>query len=275
MLDSPSKESALQWSACGICHIGKIRGNNEDNLLFCGRVREELAMPIWEGNFSNGKKNTIFAVMDGMGGESHGEWASLITAVGLQQLESHQVAEISSRLLQINQKICQKIQLSGAHRIGSTVVVARVANACIDFINIGDSRGYLWQSGILTQLTYDHTEWQSKLSMGFTEEDLKKSKTSQSALTQHLGIFPDELILEPYTATVQVSHGDKLLLCSDGLSGMVSHQEMVEIFEKNRPPKQTTHELLALALENGGRDNITIEVVGFYNQKENKGEKMG
>ena len=268
----PLKKRTLQWKACGICHIGKIRGNNEDNLLFCGRVREELAMPIWEGNFANGTESTIFAVMDGMGGESHGEWASLITAVGLQQLESHQVEEISSRLLQINQKICQKILSSGAHRIGSTVVVARVANDCIDYLNIGDSRGYLWHNGILTQLTYDHTEWQSKLSMGFTEEDLKKTKTSQNALTQHLGIFPDELILEPYTATAQVSHGDKLLLCSDGLSGMVSHQEMVEIFEENKPPKQTAHELLALALEHGGRDNITIEVVEFYKQKDSEGE---
>lgn len=261
------QEEQLRWKACGICHIGKIRGNNEDNLLFSGRIREELTMPVWEGNFANGGKDSIFAVMDGMGGESHGEWAALVTAQTLQQLAPLSIENIFTSIQQINLKICDKIQSSAARRIGTTVVIAKIQNNQVDFINLGDSRGYLWHKETLTQCSNDHTEYQSQLNMGFTVEDLKRRRVSQGALTQHLGIFPDELILEPYLASTQVVAGDKLLLCSDGLTGMVTDEEMTVIFQKELSPKETAHQLLELALQHGGKDNITIEVVGFYVDK--------
>ncbi len=262
------EEAQLQWKACGICHIGKIRGNNEDNLLFCGRLREELSMPVWEGNFANGLEDNIFAVMDGMGGESHGEWASLITAQTLQQLTSFTLEDISSSLQQANLQICQKMKAEGLRRIGTTVVIATIHNNQVNFINLGDSRGYHWQQNSLCQCSKDHTEFQSQLNMGFTVEELKKRKVSQGALTQHLGIFPEELILEPHFTSIQVEEGDKLLLCSDGLTGMVTDNEISEIFRKELTPKESCHQLLELALQHGGKDNITIEVMGFYKKRE-------
>lgn len=257
----------LQWKACGICHIGKIRGNNEDNLLFCGRIRDDLLMPLWEGNFARGTGNSIFAVMDGMGGESHGEWASLVVAEGLKQLSSPSTEDIIRSLQEMNLKICHKIKETAVRRIGSTVVIAHIQHNHVDMINIGDSRGYLWDNETLSQLSCDHTEFQSHLNMGFSKDQLHKGKISQSALTQHLGIFPEELVLEPYIASVEVKEQNKLLLCSDGLSGMLSLEEMTEIFKKEHSPKETSHQLLNLALEKGGKDNITIQVIGFYKQE--------
>ncbi|MFI3312532.1 MAG: protein phosphatase 2C domain-containing protein [Eubacteriales bacterium] len=251
------------WRGCGICHIGKIREKNEDNLLFCGKIREKLVTPVWEADFANGTEPTIFAVMDGMGGESHGEWASLVAATGLEHLGFATKEEIAKRLQVINEKICQRIRADGQRRIGSTVVVARLEGNQVDFLNIGDSRGYLWQDGTLTQLSHDHTEWQSKRDMGFTEAQLKKSRIAQSVLTQHLGIFPEEMIIEPYITQATVAVGDKLLLCSDGLSGMVSDEAMTQVFAQNLPAEATAHQLLQLALDGGGRDNVTIEVVEF------------
>lgn len=145
------QEEQLQWKACGICHIGKIRGNNEDNLLFCGKFRDELTMPIWESNFAKGSDDSIFAVLDGMGGESHGEWASLVGVQTLGQLEKPSVAEICACLQEINLKICEKIKTSGTGRIGSTVVIAKLAHNHVDFINLGDSRAYVWDNETLIQ----------------------------------------------------------------------------------------------------------------------------
>lgn len=254
---------AFRWMAYGICHIGTVRGKNEDNLLFCGDVREDLDMPVWESAEVNGTSNTLFAVADGMGGEALGAWASWVTAMGLQELKCITVQGIVDKLQEINRKICHKTQECGVRCIGSTAVVACIEHSHVDLVNLGDSRGYLWKNGILSQLTYDHTEWQSKINMGFTVEALQKSKASQSALTQHLGISPDELILEPHIASCAVERGDKLLLCSDGLSGMVSNEAMKGILEKELSPKETVHQLLQLALHGGGRDNITILVVDF------------
>lgn len=257
------QEEQLIWKACAICHIGKIRGNNEDNLLFCGKFRAELLMPIWESNFANGSDDSIFAVLDGMGGESHGEWASLVGAQTLQQIKNSSVADINASLQEINLTICEKIKSSDARRIGSTVVIAKLQNNHIDFINLGDSRGYVWDNKTLIQWTSDHTEFQSHLNMGFTMEELRKRNISQGALTQHLGIFPHELVLEPHVASTTIRENHKVLLCSDGLSGMVSHQEMTDIFKQELSPKESAHKLLQLALDHGGKDNITIEVLGF------------
>ena len=241
-------------AACG-CHTGKIRRNNEDNFFFNGKCLEEnndgLTRPIWiEDTLHNGY---CVAVFDGMGGEHFGEVASFTAAQYMQTatkaFSDYFVSE-SKYLLklteQLNNAVVEAKKALFTDRSGSTMVALYFSSGYVYTCNLGDSRAYRLRDGEFLQLSVDHVE--KRLA----------SVHKKAPLTQHLGIDPEDMQIEPYIAKDKVVEGDTYLLCSDGLTDMLTNNEISDIIRSYKDPADCVEKLIQSALEQGGRDNITV-----------------
>jgi len=240
-------------AACG-CNKGKIRSNNEDNFYFDGKclelVNEGLRNPALYEDFL--KSRSLMAIFDGMGGEHFGDIASFTAAQKLLQTErsladyiipERQYLERLTR--QINDAVVAAANEYGTDRMGSTMVALFFSGKHVYSCNLGDSRAYRLRNGEFLQISYDHVETRS-LSAG-----------RKAPLTQHLGINPEDMLIEPYIAKGRVYPGDQYLLCSDGLTDMLTNFEISDIMLSSEDAESCITRLIDVALEHGGRDNIT------------------
>ncbi len=247
-------------AACG-CSMGKIRANNEDNLLFFGKTlpanNSGFHKPITDAQGLD--KPLCFAVFDGMGGEDYGEIAAFTAAQTLKTClaEAADFLVPEKRLLtdaceKMNEAVCAKAQSLGTERMGTTALIAYFTSKDVYVCNLGDSRAFRLRGGEFLQLSQDHTEREILLERGITDQ--------KPRLMQYLGIDPQELALEPYVAKGELNLGDQYLLCSDGLTDMLTNLEIACILRQAESPEDAVKELIKAALANGGRDNITVVV---------------
>lgn len=240
--------------ACA-CAVGNIRANNEDNFFFDGHflrqcnggLKRELTCdrPL--------KKTFCCGVFDGMGGEAHGEAAAYIAAKTLKRYVArswwHPFA-LEEFCLEANRRVCAQARKLSAGMIGATVAVVRFTEETAQVVNVGDSKVFLLRAGTLTQLSKDHTDKAFLESQGITKR--------KPRLTQHLGIEPSEMIIEPYRMDIPLQSGDRFLLCSDGLTDMVRYEEVQKALTETDSAEQAVEKLVKMALEAGGKDNITV-----------------
>lgn len=243
-------------AACG-CNIGKVRKNNEDNFFFDDKCLELDNQGLRNtACFSDTLKNGLcLAVFDGMGGENFGEVASFTAARQMQtvtrSLSDYFVSERKYLLkltAQLNDAIVEAKKELYTDRCGSTMVALYFSSGYVYTCNIGDSRAYRLRDGEFLQLSVDHVEKRP-------EGERKKAP-----LTQHLGIDPEDMQIEPYIAKGKISKGDTYLLCSDGLTDMLTNFEISDIMLSCEEPADCAQKLIRAALEHGGRDNITVIV---------------
>lgn len=135
---------------------------------------------------------------------------------------------------------CHGIDCGAAGVVGKTAYIA----------NIGDSRALLYRQGVLQQISKDHTD-QFLL-------DLHGINNRKPRLTQHLGIEPEEMVIEPYLTEVVIQPGDLFLLCTDGLTDMIAVDEITHTLQKNIDVMETVAALINRAMDYGGRDNATV-----------------
>lgn len=244
-------------AACG-CNIGKIRRNNEDNFYFDDKCLEFENQGLRNvASFSDALKNGLcLAVFDGMGGENFGEVASFTAARQMQtitrSLSDYFVSERKYLLkltTQLNNAIVEAKKELCTDRCGSTMVALYFSSGFVYTCNIGDSRAYRLRDGEFLQLSVDHVEKRP-------EGERKKAP-----LTQHLGIDPEDMQIEPYVAKGKICKGDTYLLCSDGLTDMLTNFEISDIMLNYEEPADCVQKLIQSALEHGGRDNITVIVI--------------
>lgn len=243
-------------AACG-CNIGKIRKNNEDNFFFDDKCLELENQGLRNtACFSDALKNGLcLAVFDGMGGENFGEVASFTAARQMQtitrSLSDYFVSERKYLLkltTQLNNAIVEAKKELCTDRCGSTMAALYFSSGYVYTCNIGDSRAYRLRDGEFLQLSVDHVEKRP-------EGERKKAP-----LTQHLGIDPEDMQIEPYIAKGRICKGDTYLLCSDGLTDMLTNFEISDIMLNYEEPADCVQKLIQSALEHGGRDNITVIV---------------
>lgn len=243
-------------AACG-CNIGKIRKNNEDNFFFDNKCLELDNQGLRNiACFSDILRNGLcLAVFDGMGGENFGEVASFTAARQMQaltrSLSDYFVSErkyLLKMTAQLNDAIVKAKEELCTDRCGSTMVALYFSSGYVYACNVGDSRAYRLRDGEFLQLSVDHVEKRP-------EGERKKAP-----LTQHLGIDPEDMQIEPYIAKGKIHRGDTYLLCSDGLTDMLTNFEIVDIMLAYPEPADCVHQLIQAALANGGRDNITAIV---------------
>jgi protein phosphatase len=235
----------LELQPFGLTHAGKVRQNNEDALLV-----------------GEGEDGTLFVVADGIGGFEAGEVASSLAVEvlkGLQPDESFKAA-----IVEANRRIVAAgrgdEKLSG---MGTTVVAIRFSGKqgepVAEVAHVGDSRAYLRRGGDMNPITEDHSLVAELVRSGDLTRDQAAEHPQKNLITRALGA-DDEVDVD--TAILPIEAGDRILLCSDGLSDMVSEAGISEILaEFPDDPERAARGLLSAALDAGGNDNITVVVV--------------
>ena len=250
--------------AVAASNVGNVRGNNEDNFFINGKTLQAV---IPETVYiSDESSRGLYAVCDGMGGEENGELASEIAVNTLREYYwkpfekgTDLVENVNQYTEEANARICVEIEKNGGQRMGSTFSALYIRDGLAHAFNVGDSRVYMFRNNQLTQLSQDHTQVRGLVDMGIVSAEQARTHPGRHTLTQHLGIFPSEMVIEPYAARpLEIENGDVFLLCSDGLTDMLEDDEIANIMGQNPYPRGTAESLIAAALKNGGKDNVTV-----------------
>ena len=231
--------------------VGRRRRMNQDNFLCAGKYArleptDSTLTPI-SGEVNSGQ-NALFGVFDGMGGEERGEMASYLAAkAAFDTMRTEDSRQVLKKVCQqASLSICNFVKQNDLGTCGTTAVMA-LTNPCgISFCNIGDSKLFRLTEGHLLQLSQD---------------DLSIAPFGEKPpLSQYLGIPPEELTICPHYGEQPYKVGDKYLLCSDGLTDMVPQEQIAQILTK-QAPEPAAQLLLRQALDNGGKDNVTLIVL--------------
>jgi serine/threonine protein phosphatase PrpC len=201
----------------------------------------------------------LFAIADGMGGAQAGEVASRLAAAAVK--ESGAAAGGEQRIVDLIQEANRRVydrsstdpNTSG---MGTTITVALVENERVAFGHVGDSRAYLIRDGTMEQLTEDHSLVNELLKSGKLSREEAETHPQRSVITRALGTDPD---VDVDTFSVPAQTGDLFLLCSDGLTDMVSEDSILDVVERNRDDiDRALRGLVKEANRSGGQDNITV-----------------
>ncbi|WP_239092048.1 Stp1/IreP family PP2C-type Ser/Thr phosphatase [Streptomyces sp. SID14478] len=217
---------------------------------------------IREGNEDSGYAGPrLLAIADGMGGQAAGEVASsevISTIVALDDdvPGSDILTSLGTAVQRANDQLRMMVeedpQLEG---MGTTLTALLWTGQRLGLVHVGDSRAYLLRDGVLTQITQDHTWVQRLVDEGRITEEEATTHPQRSLLMRALGSGDH---VEPDLSIREVRAGDRYLICSDGLSGVVSHQTMEETLASYQGPQETVQDLIQLALRGGGPDNVTV-----------------
>ena len=257
----------MRITSGGVTDLGRVRTNNED----CYKIVEPLH---------------LFVLSDGMGGEAHGEIASAMAVETVVNhcldIETNPAAQVIGRVdpnwsartrrLSTAVHLANKNIFKSAeedpdrHGMGATLTAAWIDGAKLSIAHVGDSRAYLLRSGSLLQLTRDHSLVAEQVRRGILTAAEAEESEMQSVLLRALGAQAEiEVDAEEHTLFPR----DVLLLCSDGLSRMVTEPEIAGMLQAETDPARASEKLVALANERGGPDNISVVTVRL--EKNSKG----
>jgi len=281
-IEAPRPFSSLvRVDAAAQSHTGKVRLNNEDHFLIgtAGRYLDVqvTSLPKEEAPVHSEEKAYAFVVADGMGGAQGGEVASELAISTLVNLALHvpdwilridnegakeTIRRATERYQQVDAEIARQAsenqKLSG---MGTTMTLAYSLGADLFVVHVGDSRAYLFRDGRLRQLTTDHTFAQMLVDMGQVKQVEAPSHPLRHVLIQALGQRAGSLQVQ--AQRIQLVDGDCLLLCTDGLTEMVSDDLIAEVIGRGENAEDVCRDLVDLALRLGGADNVTV-IVGRY-----------
>jgi serine/threonine protein phosphatase PrpC len=232
--------------------VGCERSNNED---FCGHCVES-------------PKDLVLAVADGVGGYDGGEVASQM-AVEVTLAAYHESAASlgpAKRLYRAVQRANieiynRSLAVPELRRMATTLTAAAVAEGTLYAVHIGDCRLYLIRGGRIQQMTKDHTVIGERLRMGMISEKDARNHPERSALSRCLG---RELIASLDRITMPLRAGDRVIVCTDGLHGMLEDREIDQL-SRNLTPSEACRKFIEKAIERGARDNVTTAVLIAHN----------
>jgi PPM family protein phosphatase len=226
-------------------------------------VRSDVGL-LREGNEDSAYAGPrLLAVADGMGGHAAGEVASALTIASMAELDAEQssgdmLKALAMAVATANARLQEKIISNPAvEGMGTTLTALLWSNGHAGVCHIGDSRGYLLREGELYQITHDHTLVQSLVDEGRISADDVSTHPQRSLLLRALD---GRSIAEPDLSVHESLPGDRYLLCSDGLSGVVSDETLRDTLATIEDPEIATRQLIELAIHGGGPDNITCIV---------------
>ena len=265
-----------------ISHQGYVRENNEDSYLVMkfGRSLENLMTNVEEdlleqNYFMNGYG---MLVADGMGGLAGGEVASRLAlsklielivdtsdwtlALQREQDVTTVLERMTDRFLQIDAILRKEADKDKTLQgMGTTLTVAGALGNNLIVGHVGDSRAYLLRGDDLKQLTTDHTLAQALIDAGVANRDDPASRSMRHVLTAAVGSLGEQV--EPQVQRFKLSAGDKLLLCTDGLTEMVEDLTIAQVLSEAKSAQTACQDLVDLALSGGGTDNITVVLAHF------------
>lgn len=251
----------MQYSA--YTNVGRIRNQNEDCFL-----AEQLAESV-----------SLFTVCDGMGGASAGETASATACSVFHSALKSALAsamESSHLLTPLNAKLCKRLLVDAVNEanasvyklskddpslegMGTTLVSLLIVHKTAFFVNVGDSRAYYYKDGKVCQITKDHSYVQYLVDSGMILPDEAETHPHKNLITRSVGTSAE---ITPDLFALDMRQADAILLCSDGLTNMVSEEEIADVI--GNPDIDFSHKasrLVAKANSHGGTDNITALLV--------------
>ena len=286
---TPTSPRPLTVKAFGVTDKGKVRTTNEDQFLVAELTK---AMRVWqtslaEPNLQVGEERAhLFLVADGMGGQLAGERASALAVAAIEQFmlnsfrwffgsgspdEQRVLAQFQSAIRHADARILEETaahpELTG---MGTTVTMAFHLGAQLCVIHVGDSRAYLYRDHELHQLTEDHTLVADMVRSGALRRDQVAEHELRHTITNVVG--GPELGVNVEARALEVRDGDRLLLCSDGLTEMVTNDAIAATLEAEPTPEAAAKKLLAQANDGEASDNITLIVVRFEAADSHTGE---
>ena len=266
--------------AFGITDTGKVRKTNEDQFLIAELTK---SMRVWQTSLPEPKVHVgeehahLFLVADGMGGHQAGERASALAVAAIEQFTLNTfkwflgsdgtevqkvLAQFQAALTQADARVVEEAaedpELSG---MGTTVTMAFHLGGQLWIAHVGDSRAYLYRDGQLDQITEDHTVTADMVRRGELRSDEVAGHRLRHAITNVVGGGELGVRVEAHAFDVQA--GDRLLLCSDGLTEMVTNEAIAATLQSESAPEPAAKALLSKANEGGGRDNVTVVIVRF------------
>ena len=237
-----------------ITDLGLARERNEDR---CGAFTPEDAE-------TRAQRGRLFVVADGMGGHAGGDVAAELTVQSLPQVYfrgewSGPGETLRSAFIAANGVIEQNAAAEPARQgMGAAAVAAAVIGERAVLAHLGDCRAYRIRAGVAERLTSDHTWIEERLAAGTITSDEARIHPYRHVLSRALGA---EIDAEPTVSEVDFRPGDVLVLCSDGLWGVVEDEELAETVTRLPNARDAARALVDLALERGGPDNISVAVV--------------
>jgi PPM family protein phosphatase len=263
----------VRVSVFGKTDLGRTRGHNEDTFLVADLSTGNASLQPEVRNHEVGNRGSLFMVADGMGGAAAGELASAMAADLIYRhmattwandplpsaerfaYRMREAVELANQ--QIYSYARQHPEVRG---MGTTVTAAGVFGSDLYLAQIGDSRAYLVRNAETVQLTKDQSLMQRLVDAGELTEVEAEQSERRNIILQALG--PDPRVKVDLTHQ-PIRRGDTLVLCSDGLSGLVRREEFATLIEQQRDPAAVCSALIDLANARGGPDNITAIVARF------------
>jgi PPM family protein phosphatase len=267
---------------CGaLTHQGKVRSNNEDHFLVAKLAK---SMQIFQTSLKNSgethfsdQDGYLMVVADGMGGAAAGERASALAVESVEAFalntlmwfmhqeksdESILLGELRKGLEQADRVVMQEAEASARfYGMGTTLTMTYSVGRDLYIVHAGDSRAYLFRDGHLEQVTSDHTLVQLLISGGSLSPADAKNHARRNIVTNVIG--GPSLGVHAEIHKVRLEDGDVLLLCSDGLTEPVEDALISETLANVSDPDTAAHQLVSLALERGGPDNVTAIVARY------------
>ncbi len=243
------------WKIAVVTHRGRLRAANEDSVSISGEITSTVGLDPITRNLSNGSH--VLTVADGIGGHVGGALASRSALQSLSAVAPDDMLDqkrCTLALISANDDLYDLMRADPACAgMGTTLVGAAISNGRLLVFNVGDSRCYLHSAGELLQLSIDDVP---PMAIG-------ASRVSRShVITQSLGGALRHKPIQPHISTMpSLAIGETLLLCSDGLTDMLSDDMISGVFNEINEVKAIATELNRLAMRAGGRDNISIVVV--------------
>jgi PPM family protein phosphatase len=274
--------TCLEVDVGAVSHQGHVRENNEDSYLVMrfGRSLENVLTNVEEDLLEQNYYMNGYGILvaDGMGGMAGGEVASRLALSKLVELiietsdwtlalQRHQdVATVLERMTERFLQLDNILRKEAANDqtlqgMGTTLTVAGAMGSDLIIGHVGDSRAYLLHGDTLTQLTTDHTLAQALIDAGVANRDDPASRSMRRVLTAAVGSLGEQV--EPQVQTFNLSAGDKLLLCTDGLTEMVEDATIAQVLREAKSAQTACQDLVDLSLAAGGTDNVTVVLAHF------------
>ena len=255
---------AYQINYAYACQTGKVRANNEDNFWCCGELlpaENQGVEGIRTGSVIRDAL-PVLAVFDGMGGESCGEMAAYLAAEAFdrhyhekkKRLKRNPKKFLEEACNHMNAEVCRYGSEKRIHSMGTTMAMMAFGHRSIYACNLGDSRIYRIKEGQLSQISTDHV--------------LGQGLFGKAPLTQYLGVEEESMVLEPSIVKAEYQTEERYLLCSDGLTDMLSDKEIEAMITSEGPVELAAEKLMEKAMEKGGRDNTTVILCEVKRQEE-------
>ena len=277
----PPFSPSVRIDVSGLSHPGKVRVRNEDHFIVTriGRYLETVLTTLPSGEVPNRVEESGYAliVADGMGGHAAGELASRMAISGLVKLTlampdwifrfsdavvSDATTRSKRRVRELHTLLIDHARKDpGVRGMGTTLTAARIMGRHLQIVHVGDSRAYLLRRDQLHRLTRDHTYVQLLVDSGELSKEEAGRFGARHLLVNALGGFSEDVEVD--VDYMKLASGDRLLLCSDGLTDLVNDDAIREVLSGCRDSADACQQLVDRALAAGGTDNVTAVVAGY------------